>query len=512
MVKKWLSLIILMTAFSANVYAVTINDIIKPANPLETKFPLDRDIISPHKKATLTKNDIHNQYVIALNKYIQSNVRSSYADFEVLIESISPSDYTHLQLSEKMADLGFFDLSERAMSKLNDNDISYMMVEDIKHYYFPTLELSKNDELYLAEMYSNIIYNDQSREVTVELVKNLPLLERSDYANYIAALGYFKSNNITEAEKYIDTAIAKNSRNLNYKKLKAEILTQSKKPQNAIKILNEIKAQNLLTYEFNRKINSIEEYLLYKTQKNEFDKKYHLAYYFYYENDLNKAMRTLQTAFNTKKSNNKDVYALLSRVYYDLKEYEKAEDNALKSYKIDKSNPIALLVLGDISSRNKEYEKALKYYESAAAKDKDDNLAEISLAEVYQKLGKSKKAFEIYSKILRTKSDCYQAYYNVALMDKSREVAYLKKSLAINIQFKDGWIDLARTEIEKNNFDSASNYLAIAKHIDENDFRYYYYQGLVYKGKGLTGDAKRSFRKSIMLNPDYQPAKEELSI
>ena len=100
----------------------------------------------------------------------------------------------------------------------------------------------------------------------------------------------------------------------------------------------------------------------------------------------------------------------------------------------------------------------------------------------------------------------------MALLDKSREVAYLKKSLAINIQFKDGWIDLARTEIEKNNLDSASNYLAIAKYIDENDFRYYYYQGLVYKNKGLVGDAKRSFRKSLIINPNYQPAKEELSI
>ena len=512
MVKKWLSLIIVFAACSTNVYAVSFNDFIKPANPLDTKLPVERDILNVPQKATLTKNDIHNQYAIALNRYIQSNVKSSYADFEVLIESTTPSDYTHLMLSEKMADLGFFDLSDLAMSKLKDDDITYLLIDDIKHFYFPSAKLSRNEELYLAEMYSNIVYNDQSREVTTELTKNIPLLERSDYANYIAALGFLKSNNIVEAEKYINIAISKNNKNLNYKKLKAEILTQSKKPQNALKVVEDIKSQNLITTEFKRKVNSIEEYTLYKTKKNEFDKKYHLAYYYYYEDELNEAMRTLQTAFNTKKSNNKEVYALLARVYYDLKEYEKAEDNAMKAYKIDKSNSIALMVLGDLAFKNGDYEKALKYFQNATSGQRDSVLAELRVADTYQKIGNIKKAFDVYAKILRTKSDCYQAYYNMALLDKSREVAYLKKSLAINIQFKDGWIDLARTEIEKNNLDSASNYLAIAKYIDENDFRYYYYQGLVYKNKGLVGGAKRSFRKSLIINPNYQPAKGELSI
>lgn len=511
MIKKMLSLITFIVA-GASSYAVDINDLIKPANPLEPVVPIEHEIIAAPQRAVLTKNDIHNQYAIALNRYIQSNVKSSYADFRVLIENANPSDYMYLQMSEKMADLGFFDLSELAMSKLVDDDVSYMLSEDVKRFYFPAVKLSKEDELYLAEMYSNIIYNDQSREVTTELIKNTALLDKYDYANYLTALGYFKSNNIDDAEKFIDSAILKNPKNLNYKKLKAEIVSQSKKPQNALKVVASIKSQPMLTTGFNRKISSIEEYTLYKTKKNEFEKKYHLAYYFYYENELNKSMRTLQTAFNTKKNNNKNVYALLSRVYFDMKEYEKAEDNATKSYKLDKSNPIALMVLGDLAYRNKDYKNALKYFSDASANDRISYLPEIRLAETYQKLDKSKKAYDIYAKVLRTHSDSYEAYYNMALLDKTREVQYLKKAIAINSTFKDGWIDLARTEIEKNRLDTASNYLAIAKYIDENDFRYYYYQGLVFKNKGLPADAKRSFRKSLMLNPDYAPAKEELSI
>ena len=100
----------------------------------------------------------------------------------------------------------------------------------------------------------------------------------------------------------------------------------------------------------------------------------------------------------------------------------------------------------------------------------------------------------------------------MALYDKDREVPYLKKSLALNLAYKDAWIDLARVEIEKQNLRQAKIYLAIAVYIDENDFRYYYYQGLIAKAEGFTKDANVNFQKSLKLNPDYSPAKEELSI
>ena len=507
MLKKTTSLITVILASALSVCAIDINDFIKPANPLEQTQKTE--IIDPSvpKKTVLTKNDIHNQYAIALNRFIQSNVKSSYRDFSVLIENTTPNDYVYMHMAEEMASLGFFDLSELALSKIEDDNISYMISEDVKKFYFPSAKLSKEDEIYLGEMYSNITYNEQSKEVISELTKNTDLLNKYDYANYIAAMGYLKLNDIENADKYINTAISKNGQNLNYKKLKTEILSQSPKPKDAVKLVNSMKSQGLLTTEFNDKIRSTEEYALYKTNKNEFEQKYHLAYYFYLEGELNKSMRTLQTAFNTKKSHNKNVYALLSKVYFDSQEYEKAEDNAIKSLKIDKSNKMALLVLGDIAYRKKDYKTAAKYYQDA-----NGNEADIKLAKCYIQMNKNEKAQEILAKILKNNSNEYEAYYNMALLDKQREVAYLKKSVAINYKFKDGWIDLARVEIENNRFDDALFYLANAKYIDENDFRYYYYQGLIYKNKGLTADAKRSFMKSSKLNPDFAPAKEELGI
>jgi len=312
--------------------------------------------------------------------------------------------------------------------------------------------------------------------------------------------------------KYADTAIAKNPQNINYSKLKAEILSQGKKPQNALKIVKAIKQQPLLTTEYANKVNSLEQYILFKVQKNESLKNYHLGYYYYYEKELNKALKTLQSAGSNKKKTNREVYALLSRVYFDMKEFEKAQDIAQKAYKLDKNNVTALLVLGDISYRNKDYKTALKYYERAADNEKISSIPLVRTAETYQMLEKDKKAKEIFAKILKNNSDCYQAYYHMALYDKDREVPYLKKSLALNLAYKDAWIDLARVEIEKQNLRQAKIYLAIAGYIDENDFRYYYYQGLIAKAEGFTKDANVNFQKSLKLNPDYSPAKEELSI
>ena len=506
-----LLLLILCICSCGEVFAQNPYARIQPANPLSDSSSQEFSFFEP-KRATLTKNDIYNQYAIGLNRFMQSNVRSAYADFTVLIESIQPNDYAYLQFATKMADIGFFNLAEISLSKVKDKDIALLLNEEIKRFYFPSAKLSRNDEVYLGEIFSNIIYNDQSREATSELVKNTMLMAASDYANYLAALGYLKSGNQDVAIKYIDTALEKNPQNINYAKLKAEILSQGKNPQSALKIVKTIKEQPLITQEYTNKVNSLEQYILYKTQKTDSKKNYHLGYYYYFENELNKALKTLQGAVTTKKKDNREVYALLSRVYYDMKEFEKAEDIALKAYNLDRKNVTALLVLGDISYRKKDFKTALKYYEDAQSHEKESQLPSIKVAQTCIMLDKEKKAKDIIAKILKNHSDCAEAYYYMALFEKDREIPYLKKSISINLNYKDAWIDLARVEIEKKNLNQARIYLAIAGSIDENDFRYYYYQGLVAKAQGLDKDANANFQKSLKLNPDYIPAKEELNI
>ena len=501
-----------ITYFLANPVLAVGFDSIKPANPFEENSAPVNTIALPVKKATLTHNSIHNQYVIAFERFMQSNVKSAYRNFRVLIETMEPNDYGYMQMAERMADIGFFNLSEAAASKIDDKTISDFLIDDIKSYYFPAKKLKPDDEMYLGEVFSNIIYNDQSREATEELVKNTSLLAQSDYANYIAALGYLKSSNIANAEIYIDEAIRQNPQNINYKKLKAEILSQGKKPKNALKMVEYLKSQKFYTTDFIRKANSLEQYVLYKSEKDYAQKMYHLGYYYYYEGELAKSIRTLQGAVTSKKKHNKAVYAIMSRVYFDMQDYEKALDNAVKAEKLDGNNPVALLVLGDLSYRNGDFKAALKYYNKAEDNDKNSWICSVKIAQTYEQLGKEKKALEIYEKVLKKYSDAYIAYYKIALKDKSKELAYLKKAIAINMNYKDAWIDLGRVAIDRQNYQDANKYLGVAHYIDENDFRYYYYQGLIAKNQGMKQNAVQYFKKSLSINPDYLPAKEELSL
>ena len=275
-------------------------------------------------------------------------------------------------------------------------------------------------------------------------------------------------------------------------------------------MLEHLKENKLYTTEYIRKINELEHYTLYRTETNDTMKKYHLGYYYFLQEEYTKAARTLQGAITTKKKTNREVYALLAEVYYMQKEYEKAENFADKSLQLGGKNKQASFIMGKVKYKNKEYKEALKYFKDAESKT--DATASAWVAMTYSQLGNPEKAKEINSKILKDHSDCALAYYNVALQDKEREYEYLKKAVALNLTFIDGWVALTKNAIDRNNLDNARKYLAIVKYIDENDFRYYYYQGLIYKMKGLVQDANFYFKKSLTINPDSELVKKELGI
>lgn len=468
-----------------------------------------------YKKINITENDTFYYFENATDRFVQSNIRASWDDFKKLINTTYDNDFMYMSYANKLADLGFFDLATLASSKIRDKDIAGLSMDAMKRFYFPRRKLKLDDEFTLAETYSNILYNNQSSEATNELLKNETLLSNSDYANYLVALGSYKSNIFKRAGKYINIAIIQNPTNLNYQVLKAKILAEENEPTEAMKTVENLKKQNLYSYEYERKIKSLEQFVLYKIKRNEWEKDYHLAYYYYYENDSSKAIRLLQSALSAKKrANTGMIYGLMSEVYLSMNEFEKAADTARKAYKADRNNSKALITLGDLSYRDKNYKLALDYYKKAANQDKKAYTAIVKEAQTYQKLSNTKKAEEIYTKVLKNHSDSWEAYYNIALLnkvnDKEKTRIYLKKALAVNPLYESAWIELAKTEIEQGNYNIAAKYLSNAFYIDENDFRYYYYQGLVNANTGDFTQAEFNFKKCLKLNANFADAQTAL--
>lgn len=416
------------------------------------------------------------------NKFVNLNIQASYDDLSRAIFDNEGNDYYIMTLADKSVALGFFDLADVAFSKISDYEISNIDSENSRKLFFPKYNMTTKDIIFLAEAYSNIQYNDRSDEAVKSICSNSENLEKNDYANYILALGYLKLNDIDNAKLYIDKAISINSNNLNYKILQSQIVANTKRNKKALKIVKETKNdKNIGYYPIRKQIFANEQYIKYKTERQPWLKDYYLGYYYYLNDDNSKALRVLQSAISKNNSRNALLYSLMGRIYVKNGDYELASIVASKAYKYNLSNVDTLLTLGDIEYQNNRYKQALKYYKQASKSRDLANEAKLKLADTYSKLNNINSSKAIYKKLIKKDNTAYEAYYNISMYEPESELAYLKKTVAINPNFKDAWIDLSKLMIEKGNLALARKYLDNAYYIDENDFRYYYYQSLLVK-------------------------------
>ena len=472
------------------------------ANAGEQKpLKIKAETTSANLDMVIKDNFIKAKFASAENRFAQSNVKAAYDDFNDIIDRASHDDYVFLSYAIKMSEYGFFDLSDKLINKLDANNYTAQYVKDIKKFYYPSGIVKDKDLIYLADAYSNIMYNNMAIETTSELL-NSNIAETSDYKNYLIALGYYKSNNLSKALKYINDAITQNDKNINYLVLKTKILADSEKNSQALKLLSKIKKEKFNTVEFQQKINSLDEYILYKTAKQESLKDYHLAYYYHLQNKSLLATKVLQSAILQAKQYSPLIFSLLGKIYYDNDELLKAEEFAGRAYKEDSDNYLAALTLADLNFDNRKYEIALKYYKKAKNNSKDIEPL-VGMAKTYYALEKDKKSKKMYDKLLKNNQ------YDENLLIESLQIMpqkadyYLPKVLSVDITNIDVWLSLANLAIRDKNYSMAITYLNNAFYIDSNNFKYYYYLSLVLRAKGEIDKANQSLIRCSRLNSDY---------
>lgn len=451
--------------------------------------------------AVIKDNFIKSKFASAESRFLQGNVKVSYDDFCELVQRTAHDDYVFLLYGIKMAEYGFFDLSDALINRLDRNHFTAAYVNDIKRYYYPSAMTDVKDTIYLSDAYSNIVYNNLALETTSELLNSTQASE-SDYKNYLIALGYYKSNNLSKALKYINNAIKENNTNIAYLGLKAKILADSDKSSQAIKIVEQIKKEPFLTTDFQNKVLAIEEYVLYKNAKLAALKDYHLAYYYHLQNKSLLAIKVLQSAILTSKQYSSLICSLLGRIYYENDESLKAEEFAARAYKEDKKNYLATLTLADLSFEKRNFADALDYYKKAKKLTKN-SLPEVGVAKSYSALQQIDKSKKMYEKMLKKEK------FNEELLVESLKVIpqrvdyYLPRAVSIDISNNDIWLGLANQAIKDGNFKMASTYLNNSYYIDGNNFRYYYYLSLVLRAKGDVELANQSLQRCSSINSDY---------
>ena len=449
-------------------------------------------------------NYIKAKYSSAENRFIQSNVKASYDDFYDLVQKANHDDYVFLLYGIKMAEYGLFDLSDTLIERLDNNHFTASYVKDMKRYYYPSSMLNHKDIIALADAYSNIVYNNMALETTSELL-NTTRFEESDYKNYLIALGYYKSNNLPLALKYINNAIAENDVNINYLSLKARILADSKKNSQALKVLSQIKKTPFLTTDFKQKVRATEEYVLYKTSKADALKDYHLAYYYHLQDKSLLATKVLQSTILTAKQHSSDIYALLGRIYYENNEPYKAIEFASRAYREDKRNYLATLTLADVNYDMRNYDDSLKYYKKAK-KFSSDPASQVGIAKSYLALEQPEKAKRIYEKLLKNNKMNEDLLVESLKVIPQRVDYYLPRVASIDLANNDIWLGLASHAIKDGNYPMATTYLNNSYYIDENNFKYYYYLSLILRAKGDNELANRSLIRCADINADYEAA------
>lgn len=483
-----ISALILTTA--ASVYA-------EEVKPLKVKAETN----VANMDMVIKDNFVKAKYASAENRFAQSNVKASYDDFNDLIQRASHDDYVFLVYGIKMAEYGFFDLSDTLINKLDTNNFTASYIKDIKKYYYPSAMVSQKDLIYLADAYSNIMYNNMAIETTSELLNSTQAAD-SDYKNYLISLGYYKSNNLQQALKYINNAIVQNDTNVNYLSLKAKILADSNKPKQALKVLDKIKKTDFQTVDFQRKVRSVEEYILYKTAKAEPLKDYHLAYYYHLQEKSLLATKVLQSAILQAKQYSPLIFSLLGKIYYENDEPLKAQEFASRAFREDRNNYLAAITLADLSYDNRKYSEALKYYQKAKKLTKDAEPS-VGMAKSYLALEKDKKSKKMYEKLLKKYESNEELLVDSLQVFPQKADYYLPKVASIDISNNDIWLGLANLAIRDKNFTMATTYLNNSYYIDANNFKYYYYLSLVLRAKGDIELANQSLIKCSRLNSDY---------
>lgn len=468
------------------------------AEPLKLKAETN----AVNMEMVVKDNFVKAKYASAENRFSQGNIKASHDDFEDLISRAAHDDYVFLVYGMKMAEYGFFDLSDELFKRLDNNLYTQNYTRDIKTYFYPSGMVEAKDITYLADAYAGIVYNNLAIETTSELLNSTRAAE-SDYKNYLIALGYYKSNNLNQSLKYINNAIVENDTNINYKVLKAKVLADLNKPKQALKVLAQIKKVPFTTVDFQSKVRAAEEYVLYKSSKDESLKDYHLSYYYHLQDKSLLATKVLQSAILPAKEHAAKVFALLGRIYYENNEPLKAQEFAQRAYKEDNKNYLAALTLADLSFDERKYEDSLNYYK-AAKKLTKDTAPSVGMAKSYLALDKDKKSKKLYEKLLKKHANDEDLLIGSLTVFPQRADDYLPLIASVDIANNEIWLGLANLAIKDGNYSMAETYLNNSYYIDENNFKYYYYLSQVLRAKGDIEKSNMSLVRCSRLNSDYE--------
>lgn len=184
-----------------------------------------------------------------------------------------------------------------------------------------------------------------------------------------------------------------------------------------------------------------------------------------------------------KQNENPEYYYKRGTLYIRLGIIKEGVEDLLKSDEL-MPNLRARLMLSDIFINQKEYEKAVEYLEKAIELNDQFPTVQLRLSEVYKKLGDT----ENYLKVLEDIVDKFQG----------EERSYILRQIAT------GYFD-------KGDYEKAEKYLSKIVVENPDDTQALFFLGVAYEAKGDFENALKYYEKTLQIRSDYVEPRKRIA-
>ena len=458
------------------------------------------------------KSQIRKNFIDATSKFNQGNAKVAYDEYDVLINKVE-NDSSLLALSKVFYEIGYFSLANKAIEKIVYKNQFYDNIADLEKSYKPKNDLTYDDEIYFAKLYSSIYFDNSAQEAVNDLLEKKLTYQKNDYYNYILSCANLELKEYSKALDYINKAISINPNNISYKIQKIDILINSKKYKDAQNLIEKLEKSNSSVI-FANTIALKKEIVLANTSSKDDEKKYHIANKSFLEGNYEKTKKDCQNILNFDKDNDK-IITLYAKSELALDNIERANVYFVNSYKENKNNIETLIGLGDIKYLHGDYKNAVKTYKKAYDKDKDNYEALIKLTTAHRQYAQSPKELKkLELKLDKMPKTEYISYYNSAISIAQKndvlKEEFLKRALEINPMYENALGELVKLNLKNKNYKNARGLIYNAAFTLEKNYYYYYLCALYSQAMNKKQDAIHFYKTSLNLNPNFEIANIKL--
>ena len=458
------------------------------------------------------KSQIRKNFIDATSKFNQGNAKVAYDEYDVLISKIE-NDSSLLALSKVFYEIGYFSLANKAIEKIVYKNQFYDNIADLEKSYKPKNDLTYDDEIYFAKLYSSIYFDNSAQEAVNDLLEKKLTYQKNDYYNYILSCANLELKEYSKALDYINKAISINPNNISYKIQKIDILINSKKYKDAQNLIEKLEKSNSSVI-FANTIALKKEIVLANTSSNDDEKKYHIANKSFIEGNYEKTKKDCQNILNFDKDNDK-IITLYAKSELALDNIERANVYFVNSYKENKNNIETLIGLGDIKYLHGDYKNAVKTYKKAYNKDKNNYETLIKLTTAHRQYAQNPKELKkLELKLDKMPKTEYISYYNSAISIAQKndvlKEEFLKRVLEINPMYENALGELVKLNLKNKNYKNARGLIYNAAFTLEKNYYYYYLCALYSQAMNKKQDAIHFYKTSLNLNPNFEIANIKL--